>query len=128
MNRICKTLFFFMIIMLLSACNQESESSLNKFLGTYSVYDLCDSDETNYFLTITVKDEQNNEIYIDNFGGYDSKLFAHIERDSVFINDYADNLHIVGSGYINANRTQIDFTYSVSNNNITENCISIAVK
>lgn len=123
-----KTILLVTLLNLIYGCNNESESDLEKYLGSYIVSDYCSFGEASYYISITVKNEQTNEIYIDNFGGYESKIVAIINQDNIVIDTYADNLHIVGIGIINPDRSQIDFNYTVSNNSISDSCSAVALK
>ncbi|MFY7815381.1 MAG: hypothetical protein ACOVRK_09365 [Chryseobacterium taeanense] len=112
-------------------CNRDEDSVLQKFLGEYTVNDSCGYTNTTYTMNIKEKNENQNELYLDNFGGYGVTIVAKVSSDNpdkLTIDSYADNLHIVGEGTINNERTQIVFTYDTSNNGMSVHCSSIAKK
>jgi len=112
-------------------CNRDEDSVLLKFLGEYTVDDSCGSANTTYTMITREKNENNNELYLDNFGGYGPSIVAKISDqnpDKIKIDTYSDNLHIVGEGTINNERDEITFTYETSNNNASTSCSSIAKK
>lgn len=125
-----KVLYLF-IILLITACNREEDSVLLKFLGDYRVNDACGYITTDYNMTVTVKSEENNELYLHNFGGYGTSISASVSADNpdkIIINAYSDNLHITGEGTINNERTRLVFTYETDNNGTSINCSSLADK
>lgn len=133
MNKLRKIRVLFLIIMLsgILGCNRDEDSILLKFLGEYIVQDSCGSSNTTYTMIIREKNENNNELYLDNFGGYGATIVATVSSenpDKIIINTYADNLHVVGEGTINNERNQIVFTYDTSNNGTSISCSSIAKK
>lgn len=82
-------------------------------------------------MNINEKNESQNELYLDNFGGYGATIIATVSDknpDKLIIDDYADNLHVVGEGTINNERNQIVFTYDTTNNGMSISCSSIAEK
>lgn len=126
-----KIFFLLMILAALSACNRDEDSVLLKFLGTYHVKDSCGYANTTYSMEISVKNENNKEVYLKNFGGYGSTVSGRISEDNpdkIIINTDADNLHITGEGIINNERTRIVFTYETANNGVSVSCSSEADK
>jgi hypothetical protein len=126
-----KVLLSLVMLMAIVGCNRDEDSVLLKFLGQYIVDDSCGSANTTYTMIIREKNENNNELYLDNFGGYGPTIVATVSDqnpDIIKIDAYADNLHIVGEGTINNERDEITFTYETSNNNISTSCSSIAKK
>jgi hypothetical protein len=129
-----KRIKIFALIILLGAmmnCNRDEDSVLLKFLGKYTVNDSCGSSITTYTMNINEKNESQNELYLDNFGGYGATIVATVSDknpDKLIIDDYADNLHVVGEGTINNERNQIVFTYDTTNNGMSISCSSIAEK
>jgi hypothetical protein len=126
-----RVLFLLIILSLTLGCNREEDSILLKFLGEYIVDDACGPSNTTYTMIVREKNENSNELYLDNFGGYGATIVATVDDknpDKLRIDTYADNLHVVGEGTINNERTQIVFTYDTSNNGASINCSSIAKK
>lgn len=126
-----KVLLSLVAIIAILGCNRDEDSVLLKFLGEYTVNDSCGSANTTYTLIISEKNENNNELYLDNFGGYGPTIVATVSDqnpDKIEFDTYSDNLHIVGEGTINNERNQITFTYETSNNNSSVSCSSIAKK
>lgn len=133
MNYLKKVKVLFSLVMLIGilGCNRDEDSVFLKFLGEYIVNDSCGSANTTYTMIIREKNENNNELYLDNFGGYGPTIVAKVSDqnpDKIKIDTYSDNLHIVGEGTINNERNQITFTYETSNNNSSTSCSSIAKK
>jgi len=133
MNYLNKIKVLFLLLMLIGVlgCNRDEDSVLLKFLGEYTVDDSCGSANTTYTMITREKNENNNELYLDNFGGYGPSIVAKISDqnpDKIKIDTYSDNLHIVGEGTINNERDEITFTYETSNNNASTSCSSIAKK
>ncbi|MFY7815907.1 MAG: hypothetical protein ACOVRK_12050 [Chryseobacterium taeanense] len=133
MNTLKKIKILILIGMLgiMMNCNRDEDSVLLKFLGEYTVNDSCGYTNTTYTMNIKEKNENQNELYLDNFGGYGATIVAHVSNDNpdkLEIDAYADNLHIVGEGTINNERTQIVFTYDTSNGGMSVHCSSIAKK
>ncbi|AZA58333.1 hypothetical protein [Chryseobacterium shandongense] len=126
-----KVLLSLIALIAIAGCNRDEDSVLLKFLGEYTVNDSCGSANTTYTMIIREKNENNNELYLDNFGGYGPTIVATVSEqnpDIIKIDTHADNLHIVGEGTINNERDEITFTYQTSNNNISTSCSSIAKK
>lgn len=133
MNYLKKIKILFSLLMLIGilGCNRDEDSVLLKFIGEYTVSDSCGSANTTYTMTIREKNENNNELYLENFGGYGPTIVAKVSDqnpDKIIIDTYSDNLQIVGEGTINNERDEITFTYETSNNNNAVSCSSIAKK
>ncbi|MEC3876042.1 hypothetical protein [Chryseobacterium salviniae] len=126
-----KVLALIITLGVLMNCNRDEDSVLLKFLGEYTVNDSCGSSTTVYTMKISEKNENQNEVYLENFGGYGSTIKATVSSnnpDKLIIDDYADNLYVVGEGTINNERNQIVFTYDTSNNGTSISCSSVAKK
>lgn len=126
-----KVFFLLIILSLTLGCNRDEDSIMLKFLGEYITKDSCGASDTTYTMIIREKNENNNELYLDNFGGYGATIVARVSSenpDKIIIDNYADNLHVVGEGTINNERNEIVFTYDTSNNGSSISCSSIAKK
>jgi hypothetical protein len=126
-----KLLILLSMLSVMPGCNRDEDSVLLKFLGEYTVNDSCGFSTTTYTMNIKEKNANQNELYLDNFGGYGATIVAHVSNDNpdkLEIDAYADNLHIVGEGTINNERNQIVFTYDTSNSGMSVHCSSIAKK
>ncbi|WP_326983991.1 hypothetical protein VUJ46_05460 [Chryseobacterium sp. MYb264] len=126
-----RILLLLLILAISTGCNRDEDSILLKFLGEYITEDSCGPSNTVYTMVIREKNENNKELYLENFGGYGAAIVARVDDnnpDKIKIDTYSDNLHIVGEGTINNERNKIVFTYDTSNNGYSVSCSSIAKK
>jgi len=126
-----RILLLLLILAISTGCNRDEDSILLKFLGEYITEDSCGPSNTVYTMVIREKNENNKELYLENFGGYGATIVARVDDknpDKIKIDTYSDNLHIVGEGTINNERNKIVFTYDTSNNGYSVSCSSIAKK
>jgi hypothetical protein len=124
-----KKLTLIALFFLLTNCSVDQDAVVEKFLGTYKVTDECGRGGTTIFeISILPKNESIDEVIITNFGGYNGTITAQVANELLTFDDVMGNLNVSGTGLIDSSRKSIQFTYSTSANNITDNCSSNAVK
>ena len=116
-------------------CNDDYEGdacdilSREKFLGAFSVAEVCGSGSDNYSTTITESSSDESIILISNFYNvFDNPVRATVNGSEITIASQTpdnDLFSVSGSGSINASESQVTISFSVTYPGISpDNCTS----
>ena len=101
----------------------------DKFVGTYSCQETCQSGTDSYNVTISASPVGIDKIRIGNFYNVATTVLATVDGTNLTIEDQTtpDNFQVVGSGSITDNIINLQFTISDNLGN-SENCTVVMTK
>ncbi|MCS6991649.1 MAG: calcium-binding EGF-like domain-containing protein [Chitinophagales bacterium] len=98
----------------------------DKYVGTWSAAEVCDSGIYNYVATISASSTEVTSILISNFGGFGSSVVVKgtiVDPNSFTIPSQAfGNVAFSGNGTLSADGLTINITYIASDGTTSDNC------
>lgn len=116
-------------------CDQGYEGTLcdtkmtDKFVGTYTVNENCDTGTYTYSTTITASSTTIDKIVVNNLYDSGDNLDATVDGSNATIASQTFNgLTYSGTGSMNTDATSLTLTYVVSDGSATDNCTAVLAK
>ncbi len=83
-----------------------------KFIGSYSVTETCDSGNLTFNMTIAESSTGNTFIIINNFGDYGVSITATVSGSTITFDQTSSGINFTGSGSISGSALTINYTAS----------------
>jgi hypothetical protein len=121
-------IYSIVIIFCISSCGKDEQvtPSRDKFFGTYTVVESCQSGNYNYDITISSSAENESTVLIGNFGNFKTSAKATVMNNIMTIPNQTLNIQgnslTINSGTGSLNGNLLILSYGYSDGPMTENC------
>ncbi len=97
-----------------------------KFLGTYTVNETCNSGTFNYTLTVSTSTAGDEFIILNNLYYSEAAVKATVNGSNINFNDTQGGINYSGTGSISG--TTLTLIYTASANGLTDDCTATCIK